>query len=421
MKAYRMVEKDWIARLIDRTFSVNPWILPNTRQRRRRSDRIPYALRPITNWLFQSRRSTLMLLENIRQLAKNPRVRALAERLQQPLITEKYRPILYNPDGSRRAVVMLEQFLGPPIIFTAQDTLICAGAPWEHSDINSITELKARHGFRFVTLCHDIVPILFPQYYKPADADAFKAFCEMAFPALDLLVFTAKSTQRDTIAYCKSHDIRIGDTRVVPLGADIVVPGAVANVGLPDGIERGRYALLVSTIEPRKGHKLIYDTWLKLLAEGIPQKTGFKLVFVGRPGWKVEELIEQLKSDRRLRGSFHLLTSAGDAQLNALYEGAAFCLYPSIYEGYGLPVIEGFLRGKAVLASTGGAIPEVVDGLSPCLDPYDEALWYSTLAQWITDPAARAPYEAAIRSRFRARPWSTCAREFFDAVAGRRD
>ena len=103
---------------------------------------------------------------------------------------------------------------------------------------------------------------------------------------------------------------------------------------------------MVSTIEPRKGHQLIYNVWLKLLAEGVPQKTGFKLVFVGRPGWKVEKLIDQLKNDARLGNSLQLLTSVNDDQLAALYDGAAFCLYPSVYEGYGLPVVEAFFQQK---------------------------------------------------------------------------
>jgi hypothetical protein len=60
----------------------------------------------------------------------------------------------------------------------------------------------------------------------------------------------------------------------------------------------------------------------------------------------------------------------------------------------------------------------VVAGLSPCLDPHDEALWQATLAQWISDPAARAPYEEAIRTKFRPTSWSAAAQQFF-AVAAR--
>ncbi|MBF8254705.1 MAG: glycosyltransferase WbpX, partial [Deltaproteobacteria bacterium] len=118
----------------------------------------------------------------------------------------------------------------------------------------------------------------------------------------------------------------------------------------------------------------------------------------------------------RLQGTIVVLPGVDDRQLAGLYADAAFCLYPSAYEGYGLPVIEAFFHGKAVLASTGGAIPEVVGEFSPCLDPRDTDLWYSTLKRWIVDPNARAPYEDAIRRRFRHPTWDEAAARFFREI-----
>ena len=108
-----------------------------------------------------------------------------------------------------------------------------------------------------------------------------------------------------------------------------------------------------------------------------------------------------------------ILSRIGDDTLATLYQHAAFCLFPSLYEGYGLPVIEGFSYGKAIIASTGGALPEVIGDLSPCLDPHDEQAWYDAIKAWIEQPAARAQYEAAIRERFRPIPWKEAAEEFF--------
>jgi len=370
-------------------------------------------------WILQTRRSALLFLERLRHSTKSPILSSAAEKLQKPLITGRYRPYMLQDDGTRRSVVTHEEFLGQKIEFTPKDTLICAGAPWAHLDIQSIKSLKERHCFRFVALCYDIIPLLFPDYYKELDVAAFRNYYNVAFPLADLVVFTAQAIERDTLAYCKTHHLKINQTCVVSLGSDAVIPKAIADSALPSGIERGKYALLVGTIEPRKGHRLIYNIWLKLLAEGIPQNTGFKLVFVGRPGWKVDDLITSLKNDARLGDSLHLLTSTNDNQLAALYEGAAFCLYPSAYEGYGLPIIEAFSKNKALLASTGGAIPEVVAGLSPCLDPHDETLWHFMLAKWIIDPGARLPYEIEIRNRFRPTRWSSAAQRFFKVV--RRD
>ena len=93
--------------------------------------------------------------------------------------------------------------------FTSKDTLVCAGTPWEHSDIHSIKALKERLGFRFVALCYDIIPLQFPQYYKEPDVAVFRQYYNVAFPLADLVVFTARATERDALAYCKAHHLNI--------------------------------------------------------------------------------------------------------------------------------------------------------------------------------------------------------------------
>ena len=175
--------------------------------------------------------------------------------------------------------------------------------------------------------------------------------------------------------------------------------------------------MLVSTIEPRKGHRLLYQVWRRLVAEGVPQASGFKLVFVGRPGWLVDELLADIRKDSQLAEHLLMIYDADDDLLTTLYQSAAFCVYPSIYEGYGLPVAEAFSFGKAVIASTGGALPELVQKLSPCLDPTDEQAWYKIIKKWIESPKARIPYEEEIRLRFRHPTWSEAAASFFASIS----
>jgi glycosyltransferase involved in cell wall biosynthesis len=110
------------------------------------------------------------------------------------------------------------------------------------------------------------------------------------------------------------------------------------------------------------------------------------------------------------------LPGMGDDELVSLYRAAAFCVYPSRYEGLGLPIIEAFLHGKAVIASTGGALPETVDGLSPCLDPTHEDAWFETLKRWIEDPSLRSQHEARIRANFSHPTWEEAASRIFATV-----
>ena len=265
-------------------------------------------------------------------------------------------------------------------------------------------------------LYYDIIPLLYPAFYFSSVVTAFREFLHVMVPIADLVIVTSKRVELDLKNYCKVSGLGVPKTRIVELGADLPAAEVATNGTLPGGLQPGRYALFVSTIEPRKGHRLLFSVWKRLLAEGVPQAQGFKLVFVGRRGWLVDDLLAELAADPCVGDSLLVLSGITDAALAALYRGAAFCVYPSLYEGYGLPIVEGFRYGKAVLSSSGGALPEIVSDLSPCLDPQDEQTWYETLKRWITDPAARAEYEDAIRKRFRHPTWPQASEAFFHVI-----
>jgi glycosyltransferase involved in cell wall biosynthesis len=414
---FRSINEQWRDPVLQGEAIVNFSSLPEpVSQKRRFLDQVPAWLRPAMRWVLQFRRQLIFALERIRISTAKPRIGRAAEVVQRALMSARYRNLMMQPDGRRRALVRFDLAAGKLVEFRREDMLVCAGFAWAHTNVEAIKRLKKIAGFRFVILCYDIIPLMFPQFYQPHDAGSFRRHYHEAFPIADVVLFSARRVEADARAYCAARDIRIGETRVVPLGADAVVQHGEGDRSLPAGLERGKYALFVSTIEPRKGHRLLYGVWLRLLADGVPQQTDFKLVFVGRPGWLVEDLMQSLRTDARIAGSLVLLPQVEDRELGALYDGAAFCLYPSLYEGYGLPIIEAFFHGKAVLASTGGAIPEVVGEFSPCLDPADAEAWYRTMKQWILEPAARAGYEQAIRQRFRHPTWHEAAARFFAEV-----
>jgi glycosyltransferase involved in cell wall biosynthesis len=416
-RAFRYLDRHIADILISQKAAIDTFSFVNpARLGRRKTDRIPAAIRPAAMWLLQFRRMALQAMEHVRLTTRSERVAALTDRLQRAMMSPKYRALMVRPDGSRRGFLPADTVLGEPLALTAHDTLVCAGAGWTHNDIAAITAAKRKLGFRFVLFCHDIIPLMFSHYFKAHDVEAQRCYCDLAFPAADLVIFSSRTVAADVRAYCDARGILLGAAAVCPLGAN--GSSSAASAPLPAGLEAGGYALLVSTIEPRKGHRLIYDAWVKLLDAGIPQRSRFKLVFAGRKGWMVDDLMRDLRRDPRIADTIQILPDAGDATVSALYRDAAFCLYPSRYEGYGLPVVEAFQHGKAVLASTGGAVPEVVGGLSPCLDPTDGEAWRHMLETWIEDPAARAVYETRIRTSFRHPDWDESARTFFALVRG---
>jgi glycosyltransferase involved in cell wall biosynthesis len=384
--------------------------------RQRKTDRAPATLRPLIAWFPQSRRMILGRLEVLRLNAARPRLSYLAGMLQKPLMSKRYRDIMIRADGTRRPFIPYYFVIGAPIDFCPDDTLICVGSGWGNSNIGALCDLKSRSGFRFVLLCHDLIPLLFPDLYREYDVDLFRAYMHAALVIADLIIFTSRRSEKDSRAYCVEQGIRLGTTSVVPLGFDGA--GHTPRVSLlPDGILPGRFVLLVSTIEPRKGHHMLYKVWRRLILDGVTKPLGYKLVFAGRRGWMVENLLRQIRNDNVVSDQIVIMENVGDDLLAALYRYSAFCVYPSKYEGYGLPVCEAFSHGKALLASNGGALPELVQDLSPCLDPENEELWYRSVKEWIECPDARAPFEEAIKRRFKHPNWSDAAANFFATCA----
>ncbi len=416
-REFREINQKWLDPLLAGKAVVDLWGIPEpSPTRHHKSDRIPASIRPLVMGVLHLRKQTLVWLERVRLTAKSGRLADLAGRLQTFLMSEKYRHQMITASGKRRSLVPYSIFLGSRLALSPRDILFSAGSGWASLSIEAVRALKQRSGFRYVQFCHDIIPLQFPKIYVAHDVEEFRNFYRVTFSIADLVIFGAHRTKSDVETYCRTLGISLRASGVTPFGSDAVGQRKATMGPLRKGIECNRYALFVSTIEPRKGHELLYRVWKRLLADGIPQARNFKLVFVGRPGWMMENLLRRIAADRDLGDTLQMLSFVADDELAALYANAAFCVYPSLYEGYGLPVVEAFSYGKAVIASTGGALSEVVGEFSPCLDPRDEEAWHRTLRGWIEDPSQRAPYEDAIRTRYRPTTWDEASAKLFGLI-----
>jgi glycosyltransferase involved in cell wall biosynthesis len=421
IQSFRKVVPAWVMPIVNGDAFADTWALYATGPRARGMNRFPSPIRPIAKWVIRPRRQLFAALERLRLGRRRAFVNALAERSQLALMSEKYRKELVLPDGRRRAYVPFESAFGAEIRFGPGDTLVSVGSTWADASIEAIRHLKAYSDARLVVLCHDLIPHRFPEFYSPAEVAEFRLYFDAIFPTADRIIFTTHCMEAEARLYCLENGRTMADSRVSPLGMDVLQRRSERPPPLPPGLTSQRYILFVSTIEPRKGHRLLYKIWLRLVHEGLPQATGFKLVFVGRPGWGMDDLLAELRNDARVQDTLRVLSYVEDHTLAALYDEAAFCVYPSLYEGYGLPIVEAFSRGKAVLASNGGSIPELVGSFSPCLDPTDEEAWYSHLKRWMIDPDARLGYEEMIRTKFRHPTWDEAAEQFFRAAVDSED
>lgn len=167
---------------------------------------------------------------------------------------------------------------------------------------------------------------------------------------------------------------------------------------LPD-----RYLLQVGTVQPRKN----YETTLKALAH-IPASERLPLVAVGNYGWGYEPVVEAVNR-LQLTDWVRLVGYAGLDDLPPIYQMAEAVVFPSLDEGFGIPVLEAFAAGVPLVASNAGAIPEVAGGAALLCDPLDDVTLAANLQRLLRDAALREQLVAAGRARAAQFSWAKSA------------
>ena len=199
--------------------------------------------------------------------------------------------------------------------------------------------------------------------------------------------------------------------RVIPHGVDHVlrrpeeVDESCNNILQPDFFRR-RYILHVGTIEPRKNLVRLLQAFDQACGRGVESD----LVLAGPRGWMTEEFDATLSRCRH-RDRVHQLGAVAESTLRELYRGAEIAAYPSLYEGYGLPIVEAMALGVPVLTSNRSSMVEVAGGAAELVDPEDvDALAYG-LEHLLTDEELRQRRGDEGLRRTRDLTWKNTARE----------
>lgn len=216
------------------------------------------------------------------------------------------------------------------------------------------------------------------------------------------LACISESTERDLIRFFPRA---AGRTFVVPLAADarFATPGDPAPVAERYGVSAGEYVLAAGTLEPRKNLLRLIRAHAAL---GPALRERHPLVIVGPRGWEEQEILDVAAGSEHVR----LTGFVPDADLAALYAGCCVFAYPSLYEGFGLPVLEAMTAGAPVLTSDVSSLPEVGGDAAAYVDPTDEDAIRGALARLLADPAKRAAMVARGRERAARFSWDEVAR-----------
>jgi glycosyltransferase involved in cell wall biosynthesis len=308
-----------------------------------------------------------------------------------------------------------------PAGFAPGDVLLCLGSPWAFPDYPArLAELRAR-GVRVASFVHDVIPLRRPEWCDTYVIQDYRDWFTGALTLSDHIFVAADATAADITRAAADLGVSLpAPPCKIPIGTGLggPPPPPPAAPARPDLPAPGTYVLSVGTIEPRKNHALLIRIWQHLL-ETRPPASVPPLILAGRPGWMTGDLLQQLENAGHLDSHVIRVEGASDRELAALYRGAQFTLYPSLYEGWGLPVVESLAFGTPCLAANTTSLPEAGGPLARYFDPHNLHAAIAAVTTLLDNPADLAAWRATIAAQFRPIPWSDTARAILSALEAR--
>jgi len=227
-----------------------------------------------------------------------------------------------------------------------------------------------------VVTIHDLSVLKFPETHPVERVKAYEKSFDQSLRIANQLITGSEATRQEIITYLNWPADRISAIHhgVSPL----FMPGTLEKCSTAlarYGLQFGGYTLCVSTIEPRKSIDRLLVAYGRLPKAVL---AAYPLVLVGGKGWQSEHLHALIHMAQQA-GWLQYLGFVDEADLPAIYSGAHLFIYPSIYEGFGLPVVEAMASGVPVITSDRSSLPEVASGAAKLINPDDSDVFLSAI------------------------------------------
>lgn len=305
-----------------------------------------------------------------------------------PVFTERNVGYRYAPvNASCLQADALNRYAAMPVAIEAGDVFLGLDLAAHLVPRHQRELLKwKRRGVRICFFVYDLLPLLHPQWFKPARYKTFNRWLKTLAIYADDLICISESVKKDLSNWLQ---VRYGLAveavclHTIPLGADLeaTMPNnglTVEEQTLLEQLQQKKFVLMVGTLEPRKGYADALDAFEALWIDG--EQTS--LVIVGKPGWKTESLQEILRFHPEQERRLYWSKNASDELLDQLYKASFGILLASEAEGFGLPLVEAQYYKKPVMARDLAVYKEL---------EYMEVTFYhrvhftASLSRWLSD------------------------------------
>lgn len=205
-----------------------------------------------------------------------------------------------------------------------------------------------------VNAVHDMTPWLFPETMSFKGLVYFKFLIKLALLRSKLILTVSNNSKKDILRFYNHNNIQIINNGVDKRYRE-TDNSEINDVRIKYNLPQ-KYLLCIGTLEPRKNTKLLIDAFVNLkIKKNIPHK----LVITGRHGWKYDSILSEIK-EKNLEKEIIFTGFVDEADLPCIYKGADLFVFPSLYEGFGIPPLEAMASGVPVIVSDSSSLPEVV-------------------------------------------------------------
>ncbi len=258
----------------------------------------------------------------------------------------------------------------------------------------------------YVVSFHDMSLALLPQFHTLKKRLLTSSLIPAVARGARMILTPSESTRRDVVRLLRVDPGRVRMIPYAPGPAFRPVPLAPERLEARHGI-RDPYFLYVGTLEPRKNLARTLRAFASV-ADALP--AGCRFVIVGQRGWRYDDVLREA-AHPALRGRVDFLGYVPEEELPDLYAHALATVYPSLYEGFGLPVVESMACGTPVLTSRSSSLAEIGEGAALLADPTDEKELADGLHALATDEGLRRELRALGLDRARTFSWERTGRE----------
>lgn len=313
---------------------------------------------------------------------------------------------------------LLTRNCGADMPFVAGDVLLSLGATWAPGGHAEAASQLRQRGVRVLRMIYDLIPVLKAHWVLPGCVEPITAWVRQLLTESDHVFTISEFSRQEILRYCVECGLRQPDMSVVRLGDVMAAAAGDEPPPLPRFVPRRPFFVCVSTLDVRKNHRLLYDAWRQLASrdpDACPD-----LLCIGTPHLYVADLLREMTRDRLVNGRIHLLHGIDDRELAWYYRHCMATIYPSWYEGWGLPVAESLGHGKICLASNTTSIPEISADLPDFFEPHDTRRLVDLVDRVLRDPVWRERREDQIRRTFRPTAWTETAAQIIGVAQAMR-